>query len=238
LTDEFSARLEEIATNVSAVRRRIDAACVAAGRTPSEVTLVAVTKTQSAETVRAAVAAGLTDFGENYVQEAVAKMDGVEDSVRWHFIGNLQSNKAHLVVGRASLIQSVDRPRIATALGRLAAERGIVQDVLIQVHLGTEETKSGCAPADLASLVDLVTSESGLRLRGLMGIAPLTELDGKISEPIRYFHHLRTLGDSLNSEYCDILSMGMSGDYEAAIAAGSTMVRVGSALFGVRPPKN
>lgn len=215
---------------------KIAIAAAGSGRDPKDISLVAVTKMHPVETVRAAIIAGLCDFGENYAQEFDSKRRDLGEipCASWHFIGHLQSNKASLVVGRASLIQSVDREKIARALGREATEQGIVQDVLIQVRLGDEESKSGVPVALAPALRDAILREPGLRLRGFMGIAPLLEADGQISRPRKYFDALKEVFESLRVEYCDILSIGMSDDYEEAIAAGSTMLRIGSALFGRR----
>ncbi|HEY3328763.1 MAG TPA: YggS family pyridoxal phosphate-dependent enzyme [Capsulimonadaceae bacterium] len=225
-----------IRSRAAEVNDRIAAAARSVGRDPSSITLVAVTKTHPLETVVAAAAAGLTEFGENYAQEAASKIVefGTEKAVRWHFIGNLQSNKASLVTGNCALIHTIDRPKIASVISKLAVERGVVQDVLVQARLGDEPTKSGADLADVPALCDFVASQPGLRLRGLMGIAPLTESHGNIFEESRYFDNLKKVFDCIIVEYCDILSMGMSGDYEKAIASGSTLVRIGSALFGAR----
>ena len=228
---------DEIRRRLAIVHGRIDAAARLTGRSGSDITLVAVTKTHPAETVSAAIEAGLTEFGDNYAQEAAEKISSINIPViRWHFIGHLQSNKSHLIANRCALVQTVDRIKIAQALGKAAMNANYTQEVLVQLRLGEEETKSGVEASQLVRLCETLTEVPGIRLRGLMGIAPLRESNGAISEPSRYFDQAKIVFDRLNMEKCDILSLGMSGDYESAILAGSTMVRVGSAIFGQRSP--
>lgn len=230
------ALVERIKSNLTIVRERIAAAASAAGRREADVAIVAVTKTQPLETVLAAAQAGLTNFGENYAQEAVGKIDAcASPNLGWHFIGALQSNKAKLIVGRCRLIQSVDRMKLATRIDEAARDTGRIADILIEVHLGRESAKSGVEPDDLLPLYESIRSLSGVRVLGLMGMAPLCEPDGTRSEPGPYFESLRRLFEQLPEESRSVLSMGMSGDFEAAVSAGSNMVRIGSALFGSRP---
>ena len=213
---------------------RIARAAVAAGRDPAGVRLLAVSKTWPAESVREAAAAGQRAFGENYVQEGVAKVEALADlGLEWHFIGQLQSNKTRLVANRFSWVHSIDRLKIAE---RLAEQRDVhlpPLNVCIQVNVSGEASKSGVAPADLPELARAVASLPRLRLRGLMAIPEPTP---DVALQRARFASLRMLRDELNAAGLglDTLSMGMSDDLEAAIAEGSTMVRVGTAIFGAR----
>ena len=213
---------------------RIARAAVAAGRDPAGVRLLAVSKTWPAESVREAAAAGQRAFGENYVQEGVAKVEALADlGLEWHFIGPLQSNKTRLVANRFAWVHSIDRLKIAE---RLAEQRDVhlpPLDVCIQVNVSGEASKSGVAPADLPELARAVASLPRLRLRGLMAIPEPTP---DVALQRARFASLRMLRDELNAAGLglDTLSMGMSDDLEAAIAEGSTMVRVGTAIFGSR----
>jgi len=213
---------------------RIARAAVAAGRDPAGVRLLAVSKRWPAESVREAAAAGHRASGENYVQEGVAKVEALADlGLEWHFIGPLQSNKTRLVANRFAWVHSIDRLKIAE---RLAEQRDVhlpPLDVCIQVNVSGEASKSGVAPADLPELARAVASLPRLRLRGLMAIPEPTP---DVALQRARFASLRMLRDELNAAGLglDTLSMGMSDDLEAAIAEGSTMVRVGTAIFGAR----
>jgi hypothetical protein len=219
-----------IAARWQAVRARVDAACERAGRAPSEVTIVAVSKLQPATAVVEAAAAGATDFGENYAQELAAKRDACGD-VRWHFIGRLQRNKAKLVAGRVALVHAVDTVELAVELGKRAPS---VQPVLLAVNLGGEDTKGGVAPAAMVELARAVAGVANVRLDGLMTMPPPAD-DPEASRP--HFDRLRALRDELVGALdrpLPVLSMGMSGDFEVAIACGATHVRIGTAIFGPR----
>ena len=223
--------------NLQHVRARIATACAAAGRNVEDVTLLAVSKTWGADAVRAAWEAGQTAFGENYVQEAVAKIAALRDlPVQWHCIGPLQSNKTRVVAEHFDWVHTVDRLKIAERLSEQRPEALAPLNVCIQVNLDGGPSKSGVAPAEAPALAQAVAQLPRLRLRGLMTIPDIT------SDLIaaRAIHsRARALFDQLNHEglALDTLSMGMSADLEPAIAAGATMVRVGSAIFGARPPK-
>jgi MAF protein len=218
-----------IARRLAVVRGRIEAAARAAGRSAADVTLVAVSKTQPAEAVRAAMAAGQRAFGENYVQEWRAKADAIGPGPEWHFIGHLQRNKAKLVAQDVALVHGIDQVRTAEALGRAAT--GEVP-ILVEVNVGGEASKSGVAPAELPALLDSLDAISGVRVRGLMAIPP----PAGPGEARRAFERLRALRDAhaTAGRPLPLLSMGMSGDYEGAIAEGATHVRVGTAIFGAR----
>jgi pyridoxal phosphate enzyme (YggS family) len=213
------------------IRGRVDAACERAGRAASDVTIVAVSKTHPASAVREAAAAGATDFGENYAQELATKRGECGD-VRWHYIGRLQRNKAKLVAGHVALVHAVDSVELAQELGKRA---GKVQPILLAVNAAGEETKGGVTVDSARELAKAITSVGNIRLDGLMTMPPPSD-DPAASRP--YFEALRALRDRLQDELgaaLPVLSMGMSGDFEVAIACGATHVRIGTAIFGGRP---
>jgi PLP dependent protein len=223
--------MTDVASNLAQIRERIAAAARAAGRDPFDITLVAVSKEVGADAVLAAIAAGQRDFGENRAQELVAKaeqldhVDALEGldapPVAWHFIGRLQRNKVKAIAPRVELWHSIDRDELGIAVARHASGAR----VLVQVNIAGEERKAGCAPAEAPALVETLR-ELGLAVDGLMTVPPL------IGDPRPHFAALRALATRLDLA---TLSMGMSGDFEAAIAEGSTLVRVGRAVFGARP---
>ena len=220
---------------IAGVRRRIAAAAQQADRDPDDIRLIAVTKTHPVATVRAAVAAGLRDLGENRTDELVEKSTVIE--ARWHLVGRLQRNKVRDVIGRATLIHSVDRPSLIDAIGRQAVVRGLVQDVLLQVNVGEDPAKGGCRLAELPDLVSYASSSPGVRVVGLMTVPPLPGAGVDPSDAARsFFRVLREARDRLRPGHPTLeeLSMGMSDDLEAAVLEGATMVRIGSALFGAR----
>ncbi len=218
-----------LALRAAGLRARIAAAAQAAERDPSEVTLIGVGKRHPADRLREALAAGVTSLGESYVQELLEKQRSVE-CADWHFVGRVQRNKAKQLVGRASLIHGVGAARTADALDKAARARGLEVAVLVQVNLAAEESKSGVHPEDLSPLLQHVESLPGLRLRGLMALPPA----GSLGAARSWFAQLRTLRDA-QPQALPELSMGMSGDFDAAVAEGATLVRVGTALFGPRP---
>ena len=227
--------MTDLAGNLRAVRARIDAAARSAGREPQSVTLLAVSKTWPADDVRALAALGQRDFGENRAQELLGKAGDLADlPLRWHFIGQLQRNKAAAVARLGAVVHTVDRASLAQTLDRAGQEGGPV-DVLVQVDLGGAAgeiaDRGGAAPDDVPALADLVASSAGLRLRGLMAVAPRGE------EPGPAFERLAALAARVRGDHPHAveLSAGMSADLEAAVAAGATVVRVGTALFGDRP---
>ncbi len=224
--------MTEFADNLMRMRERIAEAAERAGRTASDITLVAVTKRQSQAAVRLALDCGQTDLGENYVQEAQDKQGllprQVVVSARWHLIGHLQSNKAKAAVAVFDMIQSIDSVSLAQAVGRHAQAAGKVQDVLVQVRLGDEAAKSGILPAQVQDIAGEVGAIPSIALRGVMGIAP-----GEVN-PRPYFQQLRGVFEALPHAHRQTLSMGMTSDFEAAIGEGATMIRIGTALFGPR----
>lgn len=233
---ESSPIIEGLSDRLQAVREAVARAARQAGRPPDDIRIIAVSKTVPAEAIRAAHAAGQTDFGESYAQEAAAKMDALADlPLTWHFIGPLQSNKTRLVAERFDWVHSVDRARIAE---RLAAQRpeGLPPlQVCLQVNVSGETTKSGVGPDELAALAGVVSRLDRLRLRGLMAIPEPTD---DVSLQHRRFATVRGLAERLRAGGVpvDTLSMGMSDDLASAVAEGATLVRVGRAIFGARPP--
>ncbi len=223
-----------VAARWQAVRAAVDAACRAAGRDPSSVTVVAVSKLHPASVIEEVAAAGATDLGENYVQELLAKQGAVSAPLRWHFIGRLQRNKARQIVGKVALIHAVDSLELAAELGKRARAAGVVQPILAAVNVGGEAQKTGVAPAEAAAFVAAVRAIDGLRLDGLMTMPPPAD-DPEQVRPA--FRALRALRDQLATAASPLphLSMGMSDDHAVAIAEGATLVRIGTAIFGARP---
>lgn len=220
-------RADEILTNVAMVEERIAGACQRAGRTRESVRLVAVSKTFPAADLDDAIAAGMTDLGENKVQEAREKKPSVRRAARWHLIGHLQSNKAKDAVQLFEVIQTIDSEGLAEKVARAAEAAGKTQDVLLQVNIGREPQKSGLDPADTRAIADRVAKMPSLRLLGLMTIPPIG--DPESTRP--FFRDLRTMRDDLGLQE---LSMGMTDDFEIAIEEGATIIRVGRAIFGSR----
>ncbi len=223
---------------LGAVREKIEAAAHRSHRSVEEITLVAVSKTHPPEAVREAITAGLSEFGENRVQEAESKIPAVgRRSARWHLIGHLQSNKARRAVELFDVIHSLDSPDLARRLDRVCAEVGRAElPVLIQIDLGQEATKSGLDEKDLPELLDVLSACEHLRLQGLMTLPPFFDDSEKVRP---YFRRLRAIRDELKTrgafgEGRGELSMGMTHDYEVAIAEGATVLRIGTAIFGAR----
>ncbi len=217
-------RADEIRANISELEKRISAACERAGRSRGDVKLVAVSKTFPADDVELAIAAGMSEIGENKVQEARDKKPLVASSARWHLIGHLQSNKAKDAVRIFDVIQTVDSVDLAEKLARQADAANKRQEVLLQVNIGREPQKSGAAPEEAASLAKRIAAISSLHLSGLMTIPP-------VGDPRTYFREMRAMRDDLGLAE---LSMGMTDDFETAIEEGATIIRVGRAIFGSR----
>ena len=229
----------DLTQNVTAVQEKIAAAALAAGRDPAEITLCAATKVQTDETIRAVIAAGVGVCGENRVQELTAHLEAnAYVGAQVHFIGHLQTNKVKQVVGRVDLIHSISSEKLLRAVSAQADKLGIVQDILLEVELAGEASKSGFPPEEALGAAQLAARLPGVRLRGLMCIPPAAARPG---DNLPYFQKLRQLAVDITREMLDnnmdmdTLSMGMSGDWPDAVAAGSTCIRVGSALFGPRP---
>jgi PLP dependent protein len=225
---------QNLPARVTHVRSRINAAAQAAGRDPAAVTLIAVSKTRSAVAIRAAAAAGIAHIGENYQQEAQPKIDSLADlALCWHFIGVLQTNKTRAVAAAFDWVHTVDRLKIAERLSQQRPFHAPPLNLCLQVALLPEESKGGVAPAALAALAAAVRGLPRLKLRGLMCIPPPSH---NPAQQRAFFAQLRALRDELNANghQLDTLSMGMSEDFEAAIAEGATHVRIGTAIFGAR----
>ena len=229
-----------LAENIQKVRENIAQAAREVGRDPGAITLVAATKVQTSDTIREAIAAGITVCGENRVQEMTAHLgDDAYAGAALHFIGHLQTNKVKFVVGKVDLIESVGSEHLLEAIERQAEKIGVVQDILLEVNVGGEVSKSGVAPEDLFALAQKAAVLPHVRLRGLMAIPPAAHAPGE-NRP--FFAEMKQLFVDIkgkmndNSSAMDSLSMGMSGDYMDAVREGATLVRVGTALFGPRPP--
>ncbi len=226
-----------IAENVARIRAEMEAAAISCGRNPKEVRLCAATKMNDADAVRQAIAAGVDCCGENRVQELTEKLaQHAYDGAPVHFIGHLQTNKVKQVVGKVELIQSVDSERLLRAIDREAARQGIVQDILLEVNIGQESSKSGFSADDILPLVEKAGEFSNICIKGLMAIPPISHISG---ENRIFFQKMFQLSVDIKGKIednvkVDCLSMGMSGDFPDAIACGSTMVRVGTAIFGER----
>ena len=226
-----------ISENIAAIRQQIAVAAAAAGRDPGQIKLCAATKMNDADAVRQAIAAGVDCCGENRVQELTKKLsENAYEGAPVHFIGHLQTNKVKQVVGKVDLIQSVDRIKLLTAIQDEAAKQGIIQDILLEVNIGCEESKSGFAAGDIPPLVNKITDFPNIRLRGLMAIPPVSKNDG---DNLKFFQEMFNLSVDImrkkdDNVLVDILSMGMSDDFADAIACGSTMIRLGTAIFGAR----
>jgi pyridoxal phosphate enzyme (YggS family) len=228
--------MDQIRRNLEELKRRLEDAARTAGRDPADIRLVAVTKTVGLEGLKEAVAAGQTLFGENYVQEARGKIASLGPGLTWHFIGHLQSNKAKAAVELFDLIHSVDRKSLAQALEQAAARRDKIQNILLQVNLAGEASKSGTAPENAQDLLSEISTMPHLRVLGLMTMPPWFDDPARVRP---YFRALRELRDRLRGLQLvegnlPELSMGMTGDFEVAVAEGATLVRIGTAIFGQR----
>ena len=230
-----------IAENVKNIQEKIKNACIAAGRNPDSVTLIAVTKTFGFLDVDEVVRAGVQDIGESYVQEVREKKPKVSESgIRWHFLGHLQSNKVKYIAEWVHLIHSVDHENVAAEIQKRGAMLARVMDVLIEVNTSGEPSKFGVRPSQAIELVNKMSSQPNMKVRGLMTVGPFTS---DLEESRRSFRLLKSVFDEINDakvlqEPMQHLSMGMTHDFEVAIEEGSTMVRIGTAIFGTRPKPN
>lgn len=226
-----------IAENVAAIRQELEKAALAAGRDPREIQLCAATKMNDAEAVRQAIAAGVDCCGENRVQELTQKLaQHAYDGAPVHFIGHLQTNKVKQVVGKVALIQSVDSLRLLSAIDAEARKQGIVQDILLEINIGQEESKSGFREEEILPLLEKIGDFPNICVKGLMAIPPISQNSG---DNLKYFQKISHLSVDIKAKKYDnvtvkCLSMGMSGDYQDAIRCGSTMIRIGTAIFGAR----
>lgn len=227
---------QEVAQNVRAIMQQVRDTALQAGRDPSEVQVMAVTKTVDPVLVNAAIGAGITLLGENKAQELCAKYDSYhKDGVQIHFIGHLQTNKVRQIVDKVSMVESVDSIKLAREIDRHCAAIGKVMDVLLEVNIGREENKTGIFPELLPALLEEAGKLEHIRVRGLMTIPPMCETE---EEVLQYFSQMRQLFIDIKQKYdnisMEILSMGMSADYLAAVRCGSNIVRIGTAMFGQR----
>ena len=225
-----------IAENIARIRAEIDAAAREAGRDPKEITLVGASKMNDAQACRDAIAGGIDALGENRVQEMTQKLsENAYEGAPLHFIGHLQRNKVKQVVGYVDLIQSVGSLSLLDEIEKVAAAKGLVQDILLEVNVGEEEAKSGFAPAEVFAAAEAARERTHVRVKGLMTIPPA---DADRDTNMQYFRQVRALYVDINEKLfhneLECISMGMSGDFADAIRAGATMVRVGTAIFGTR----
>ena len=223
------------AENLFRVRSHINNAAAASGRDPTQITIVAVSKAQPLEAIRAVHALGVMDFGENYPQEALRKITALGDeSARWHFIGHIQANKTRSIAEHFAWVHSLDRLPVARRLSTQRPFHAPPLNVCLQVKLEDEPTKAGVVPSAVKALADEVAALDRLRLRGLMCLPPASD---DVAQQRRWFAQLREIQSTLNDQghKLDVLSMGMSGDYEAAVQEGATHLRIGTAIFGERP---
>lgn len=225
-----------IASNLEEVRERIQSACIRCGRDPKEVTLISVSKTKPLSDLKEAYEAGAREFGENKVQEIVSKAPEMPEDARFHMIGHLQRNKVKQVLNYVTLIHSVDSVRLAKQIQEEAEKAGRHADVLLEVNVAKEESKFGLMPEEVEEAVQIIRTFSNVHIRGLMTIAPFVE-NSEENRPI--FQKLYQLAVDIKSKNIDnvsmdVLSMGMTGDYEVAVEEGATMIRVGTGIFGAR----
>ena len=226
-----------IAENVARIRSEMKEAAIACGRDPKEILLCAATKMNDADAVRQAIRAGVDCCGENRVQELTAKLaENAYEGAPVHFIGHLQTNKVKQVVGKVDLIQSVDSERLLKEINKEAAKQGIIQNILLEVNIGEESSKSGFQAEDIPEIIEKMGIFPNVCVKGLMAILPISEKEGENRKFFQKMFHLyvdiqNKIDDNVK---VDCLSMGMSGDYQDAIACGSTMIRVGTAIFGAR----
>lgn len=231
------SRLKSVEENYKAVRFKIDEAAVKAGRKPEDVRLMAVTKTVESVYINKAIEVGASLIGENRVQEYLGKKDELNlDGVEKHLIGHLQTNKVKQIVGEVDMIESVDSVKLAREISRVSLNKGLTTDILVEVNVGREESKSGIYLENLQELLCEIAEMPNIQIRGLMTIPPICdteqEINGYFASMYQSFIDIRN--KKIHNVNMDILSMGMSGDYEYAVANGSNIVRVGSAIFGAR----
>lgn len=225
-----------VITNLKEVEQNIITACEKSGRNREEITLIAVSKTKPIPLLEEAYHAGIRDFGENKVQELCEKYEGMEKDIKWHMIGHLQTNKVKYLIGKTTLIHSVDSYKLACEIEKQAAKQDCIMDILIEVNIAEEETKFGLSEEDVIELVRNVAKLPHVRIKGLMTVAPYV-VDSE--ENRQFFRKIKQLSVDIDNQNIDnvsmnILSMGMTGDYMVAIEEGATMVRVGTGIFGER----
>lgn len=230
-------RLKAIEDNYKAIKERIEESAIKAGRNPDDVRLMAVTKTVESVYINHALDLGADLIGENRVQEYLGKKDELHlDGVEKHLIGHLQTNKVKQIVGEVDMIESVDSVKLAKEISRVSALKGITTNILVEVNVGREESKSGIYAEQLEELLAEIAEMSNIKIKGLMTIPPICDNEAEVSKYFEAMHQsfVDIRDKKLDNISMDILSMGMSGDFEAAVANGSNIVRVGSAIFGAR----
>lgn len=235
--EELKKRFEDVEENLKVIRENIADAALKSGRKPEDITLLAATKTVPVEVINHSIALGVNHIGENRVQELMDKYDSYDlERSRLHFIGHLQVNKVKYLIGRVSMIQSVDSEKLAAEVSRLSLKKGLTTDILLEVNIGREENKSGVLPELLPELINKISQLPAVHIRGLMAIPPADALEAETRD---YFlrmnqYFVDTQGKKMDNVSMDYLSMGMSADYAQAILAGANLVRVGTALYGPR----
>ncbi|MBU5464752.1 YggS family pyridoxal phosphate-dependent enzyme [Anaerotignum sp. MSJ-24] len=225
-----------ISENIENIRKNIDAACKRSGRDPKDVLLLAVSKTVDVDRIKVAVDCGLNSLGENRVQEIMEKYEPMGENVKWHLIGHLQTNKVKYIIDKVELIHSVESIKLAEEINKQAKKHNLVMDVLVEVNMADEESKFGVKPEETEGFIRELALMDNIRVRGLMTVAPNVE-NGE--ENRVYFRNMKQLlvdinAKNINNINMDILSMGMTGDYETAVEEGATIVRVGTGIFGKR----
>lgn len=228
--------MQEINDSIKAISRTIEDICMRTGKDPGSITIIAVTKTVDCDRINYAIECGMKNIGENKVQEVMAKYEKIEGNVKWHLIGHLQTNKVKYIIDKVALIHSVDSIGLAEEISRRAEKAGLIKDILIQVNVAEEETKFGINYEDTDSFVKQLSALPGIRVKGLMTIAPNFE-DRELVRPV--FRKLKEKYDQLSragipNVEMKYLSMGMTNDYKVAIEEGSNMVRIGTGIFGAR----
>jgi hypothetical protein len=236
----MKAGTDMIKENLKTVQDNINAACERAGRDPSEVTLVAVSKTKPVEMLMEAYEAGVRDFGENYVQELVDKIETMPKDIRWHMIGHLQRNKVKYIVGKVFMIHSVDSLRLAEEISKESVKKNVNTDILVEVNVGNEDTKFGITLSEAGETVEKMAVLPNISIRGFMTSAPFVE---NAEDNRKIFSDLHKIivdikGKNIDNTTMDVLSMGMTNDYVVAVEEGSSLVRVGTGIFGARNYNN
>ena len=232
----FMPEYDYISENIKSIREKIDNAAQKAGRDPKDVLLLAVSKTVDVPRIKAAVAEGLDELGENHVQEIMEKYEPMGPDVKWHMIGHLQTNKVKYIIDKVKLIHSVESLKLAEEINKQAKKHELVMDILVEINMAKEESKYGIMPEDAPAFIESLSSLENIRVRGLMTVAPNVE-NGE--ENRVYFRNMKKLlvdinAKNINNINMDVLSMGMTGDYITAVEEGATIVRVGTGIFGKR----
>jgi pyridoxal phosphate enzyme (YggS family) len=225
-----------ITENLKQVRKNIEMACARAGRDPKEVTLIAVSKTKPVSDLQEAYEADVRDFGENKVQELVDKYEELPDDISWHMIGHLQRNKVKYLIGKVKLIHSVESVRLAEEINKQSGKNGVVTPILVEVNIGDEDSKFGLKYDEVCDFIKQISTFKNIKVMGLMTVAPYVEKNEENRELFRkmYELYIDIKNENIDNVFMEILSMGMTNDYEIAIEEGATMVRVGTGIFGTR----